>query len=357
MRKLLPNLGCFILFILFLPLIIIVAGPLLVLAALRGRQPAGPITLDTVRYGPTGRVGAFLLGLAIWLLIWGSLAWLAIANGLSAPTMAALSSNLLPAETPVAPVATSTPLPPTPTSLLLTPSLTETPTPIPAPISGPTDTATPAATATPTATPTELVNEVPATDTPTASPTTPSTSTPTPPETIEAVDTATPAPPPVEPPPDLSAAEQETILATVKDGNSLLRKAVAEASEENLQNLTARWQGDALPVARNFAINLYESYAKPFEVEFEYLTFPFINSDRNQRGEIVVISRERWSYNGPTTTQEETFEFIYSLSQIDGRWMITDYIYRNLRLPTRTRTPAEASPTQTSTPTSTSPEQ
>ena len=71
----LADFGRLVLLILLLPLILILIGPLLILAAIRGHQPLGPITLDTARYKPVARTGAFILGLLLWLLVWGGLAW------------------------------------------------------------------------------------------------------------------------------------------------------------------------------------------------------------------------------------------------------------------------------------------
>ncbi len=314
MRTTLGNFGCFILFILFLPLFAIVIGPLLILAALRGYQPLGPITMDTVRYGPAGRVGAFMLGLALWLLIWASLIWLALANVLPGPTVANIFPlNLIPPTSepvamPTPPASTFTPVATfTPTSLPATATPTERPT-LPAP--------TP--TATPTATPTELFNETLATNTPTS----------TPELGLPVAKTRTPTP--IPPPATLTAADRQAIIATVQEGNLLLRNAIALANEENIQELDTVWYGRALEKAERFATELYDRYAKPFQVELDYITPPTIDKQRNELNEIVVVSREKWSYKGRTQTNQEAFEFIYALNQIDGRWVITRYTYRNL---------------------------
>ncbi len=52
---------------LLLPVILILMGPLLVVAALRGRQRIGPITLDAAR-SSARRTGALVVGLLLWLL-------------------------------------------------------------------------------------------------------------------------------------------------------------------------------------------------------------------------------------------------------------------------------------------------
>ncbi len=320
MRTILARFGCFVLFILFLPLFAIFIGPLLVLAAFRGHQPLGPITLDTVRYGPAGRVGALILGLAIWILVWGSLVWLAIASNLPAPTVVNLPPQATTTAMP-APIVTPTPPSPTftplaadrPTLLPTTTTPTESPTVPPA-----TDTTTP------TATPTELFNEILATNTPTT----------TPELQVERAKTLVPT----TPPPTLTLADRQAAIAAVEEGNSLLHQAINLANEENIQKLGTVWHGTALSDAQEFAADLYDRYARPFKAQLEYISPPAIG-EPNLLGETVVFSQEKWSYGGPTKTKQEAFEFIYTLNQKDGRWLITDYTYRNLPLPTPTTTP------------------
>ena len=92
------NLGCLVVAILLLPIFLIIIGPLLVLAAVRGRQSVGPIMLNSSQYGAAGRIGALMLGLGLWLLIWGGLVWV-IVNGLlpsSTPTVAVATPTLAP---------------------------------------------------------------------------------------------------------------------------------------------------------------------------------------------------------------------------------------------------------------------
>jgi hypothetical protein len=337
MRFILGRLGCLILLILFLPLFAIFIGPLLVLAAFRGYQPLGPIKLDTVRYGPAGRVGAFLLGLAVWVLVWSSLVWLAIASSVPLPTVAQ-DSPTVPASAGPSPTAIPGPISsPTPTLTLTPPTVrprpTATLTPVP-PTATPTEpTITPSATATamPTATPIESFNEPTATHT--------STTTPTPP--AEPLETFTPTVVPA----TLTIIDRQQAIITVEEGNVLLREAIALANEENLQRLEIMWRGEALEVAQNFATELYDRYAKPFNVQFEYITRPTL-SEPDAAGDIEVISRERWFYGGPTQTDQEAFEFIYTLSRENDAWVITDYHFLNLPLPTPTTIPISTATAQ-----------
>ncbi len=321
-----------IIIILFLPVVLVFLGPALVLAALRGRQWMGPITLDSSQYGVVGRVGMFLLGLAIWLLVWSGLLWLSLEA--IVPTQ--LNVSLPPAPTiftkqvnetatataaPLAPAATSTPTtqPLTRTATLPPPAKTSTATPV---LPATTATATLQPTSTPTAT--ELFNETLATNTPDTSATEPPTATPS---SGEAADTVTPSATITQT--VLSPAVRQAVLATVGEANGLLRDALAEASEENLKNLGSLWQGKTLDSIGEFAVDMNSRYSRPFNVDFEYVTPPAI-SDRSVPGQVVVFTREKWSYGGPSTTNEEAFEFIYTLIPQGDHWVISRYTYRNI---------------------------
>lgn len=314
-----------ILLLLLLPVILILIGPLLVIAALRGHQPFGPLVLDTSRYRGAGRLWALLLGLLFWGLVWGGLAWIGI-NALSFPLVAgspaAEPSGLTPpaaaAQTPVAPptpTETPEPLPPAPSPTPLPPTPEFTPTPRPTP--------TLAATFTPTVPP------------PPPSPTVaPATALPQPSPTGTAGPETTPLPVAT-----LTVLERQAVIKAVEEGNLLLREAITLANEQNLKQMEQVWRSLALKVAQNFATRIYQSYAKPIRVQFEYLKLPAV--DGNAAGEgIIVTSREKWTYGGPTkTAREEAFEFIYTLNREDGRWVITRYTYRNLPVPTATASP------------------
>ncbi len=133
------------------------------------------------------------------------------------------------------------------------------------------------------------------------------------------------------------------MVAAVEEGNVLLREAIVQADEENLQNLETIWRGRALAAARDFAREHYDRYAQPFSVTYEYIAPPAFRG-LNPGNEVAVGSREVWSYGGPTRIdRQEAFEFTYTLSPVEAdRWVITSYTYRNLPLPTPTRTPTPA---------------
>jgi hypothetical protein len=137
----------FYLAVIILPLAVLFIGPLLTLAALRGRQRIGPITLEPGRRGMAGRIGALLLGLVAWLVVWGGLAAIL---AWAVPTMGGrisasiLQVNVTPTQPPAVTTLTATPAPPaTPQPLaspiptlpqteeVPTPSLSVTPSPIP----------------------------------------------------------------------------------------------------------------------------------------------------------------------------------------------------------------------------------
>ena len=331
------NLGRLILLILLLPLFIILIGPLLVLAALRGRQPMGPITLDTVRYGLAGRLGGFILGLATWMLIWSGLAWLVLnsfsstsiiaeTRPASSPTLAqsndtATPTSLPPTFTPTTSPTATIPTTPAPVITLtltaifdLTPPTTPTIMPSPTLSITLTLTATPTATATFAPTPTQEITATEIIVIPSVT---------SGPPIVDLVETVRPTPLP-----PLSPEDQQAIFMTLQDGNNLLRTATMMADEANLQNLEQMWRNQALDNATQFATKNYNLYSQPFEVAFEYITPPQI-SERSSSDQVIVNSQERWTYSG-NTTREEAFEFIYTLSRKADSWVITNYTYRNL---------------------------
>lgn len=304
----LSDLGRLIILILLLPVLLILIGPMLVLAVFRGRQPLGPILFDTTHYRAAAKVITFILGIALWGGVWGGLVWLsgqAIAPVLpvvSPPdTPAAVTILMTNTPTPVLPAATATPVPsPSP------PPVADTATPIPVTVLPPS--------ATPPGTPTSAA----------------ASSTPTP--TPTPVSTATSAPsqiPTVSPQSTLTYQERQHVEDVVKEANRLLQAAITEANDETLANLETVWQGLALNVAQAFAANIYEKYAKPVQVQFSYVRQPAVDAQSTYE-EALVTSREKWTYGRTTNAEEETFEFVYTLTRADGAWVISRYTYRNL---------------------------
>jgi hypothetical protein len=330
--------------------------------------------LNSAQYGPAGRIGALMLGLGLWLLIWGGLVWV-ILNGLlprSTPTVAVATPTLatpLAVEQPAAasdssadqaenlftPTPTAVPLPTnTPTVLVIidptaTPALDAT-----LPITNALPTDTPSVTGTAVSTNTAIL-----TDTIALTSTVAATGASAPVETSEptVILIATPATGTVQPTlaatdgqtVTLSLADTQAVLDVVEDGNALLREAISLANEENITNLEQVWQGRALEKAEEFATDVYDRYAKPFDVEFKYLQVPAIG--RSTPDEVTVVSQEIWTYGGATDINQEAFEFTYVVSRQDDVWVITYYSYLNVPAPgtaaTSTLTPTPP-PTLTS---------
>jgi hypothetical protein len=316
--------------VILFPLTVLLIGPLLVLAALRGVQRVGPIVFEPERSGAGGRILALLLGLTLWLVVWGGLALLV--------------GPLMPAPAPAGEVAVA----PTPTRM---PRPTFTPSPAPLPTFTPEPPATPtpaplAVTASPTpvlATSTPLpppatATPVPATSTPTPLP--PPTPTPTRPPTATPVAT-------------LAPAQAAQAIAVVEKANDLLRAAVVEPSIGNLAALETAWRGDALKDAQAFAQDLSRRYLRPLEVTFVYLSPPSAR-EGILPDTAVVTSTETWTYSGPRSARSESFEFTYTMAPQDSSWIIIAYSYRNVPggavMPSPTLTPETITSTVVITP-------
>ncbi len=277
--------------ILLLPLIIIILGPLLVLAAIRGQQYFGPITLNSIRYNFAGRIGVFLLGVVVWLLVWGGLAWLAVdafTPAANPPDIAAL--------TPAAP-----------------PTATGAP---PATAAPPTEPAT--ATANPTPTPTLAIKLTAA---PKSSPV-PTVITGTPAVTLTAVAL------PVTATTTVTSTNRQAALAAVGEANILLKQAISQSGQKNLDNLGQLWQADALVAVQKFVAHVTGRFTEPPQVTLEYLNPPAISAE--SAGQVVIVASERWTYGGDAQQKRENFEFTYTVVPTRTTWVISQYSYRRL---------------------------
>ncbi len=343
--------------VILFPLSLILIGPLLVLAGLRGVQRVGPIVFEPDRGGVGGRILALLLGLTLWLVIWGGLALL-VGPALSSLAPAGEVAGV----TAVAPAPTKTPRPtftsnpatvatPAPESPTGTPQPPAASTPAPLPLA--TDTPAPApATATPL--------PPPATDTPAPAP---ATSTPMPlpsPTLVPPTATSSPTRPPTAipaptftPVATLAPDQVAQAIAVVEKANDLLRAAVVEPSIGNMAALETAWRGDALKDAQAFAQDLSRRYARPLEVTFVYLTPPSAR-EGILPDTTMVTSTEVWTYTGSLSTRSESFEFTYTLSPQDSSWIIIAYSYRNVSgaatMPSPTPTPEAITSTTVITP-------
>ncbi len=332
-----------IVLILFLPVIIIFVGPLLVLAVVRGRQRMGPITLDSARYNFAGKAGMAMLGIAIWLLVWSGLAWLAIAATSPAPTLVqappvspAVTTNPsvtaapLAATNPLTTINPSTTVDPAATKPIVEPSFTLTPSPTVMQTAN-TSTPTPALSI-PTATLGPIIPVATTASTPTPTPLFTGTA-----EAATALPTLSSAESTPAAPITLSVSRRQAALAAIDQANVLLQNAITLANEENLENLSIVWQDRALVGMRIFAARLSERYTQPFNVQFEYIAPPAIIA-QNSPDQVVIASREKWSYGWLSNVDQDVFEYTYTLDQENGVWFITKYSFRNLSLSTPTAT-------------------
>jgi hypothetical protein len=124
--------------------------------------------------------------------------------------------------------------------------------------------------------------------------------------------------------------------------------------------LETLWRGKALIKAQAFAQDFNQRYLRPLEVTCVYLAPP-----RAVKGDLpdtaYVISAEAWTYSGPKSTQDESFEFTYSLRREGEGWVIIDYAYGYTGIsspsseeaePTTTPAPATVTEPTITTPTS-----
>jgi hypothetical protein len=331
--------------VILFPLSLLLIGPLLVLAALRGVQRVGPIVFEPERSGVGGRILAFLLGLTLWLVVWGGLVLL----------IGPIMPSLTPTEEAAGVTAATTPAP------TRTPRPTFTPSPAPVSTSSAqstlgtaepaaaTSTPKPPATATPLPPATDTPAPAPATSTPLPSPTpVPPTATPIPtrPPTVTPAPTMTPVA-------TLAPAQAAQAIAVVEKANDLLRAAVVEPTIGNMAALETAWRGDALKDAQAFAQDLSRRYVRPLAVTYVYLTPPSAR-EGILPDTAVVTSVETWTYAGSRSARSESFEFTYTLSPQDSSWIIIAYSYRNVpggvAMPPPTPTPEPITSTMVITP-------
>jgi len=136
----------------------------------------------------------------------------------------------------------------------------------------------------------------------------------------------------------LTPANRRAALAAVDEANQLLRDAIAQATDANVENLGKIWQGKALDVIERFAIRLNDRYARPLDVSFEYVLPPEIG-DESRADEVIVSTREKWAYGSSAKATQEILEFDYTLSLQNDGWVITRYTYRNVTPRSATATP------------------
>jgi hypothetical protein len=296
--------------VVILPLTLLFIGPLLMLAAVRGIQRVGPIILNPSQAGTSGRIRALLLGMFLWLVVWGGLAITLSRVGppaIGGVSSSALETGVAPTLPPVFPTATPTPVPTVTLQAIAAPTLTR---PEKSELS-------PVASLSPTPSP------IPPTPTPISPTATTQPASPT--LTPLATATFTPSPTPIA---TLSPEQASEAITAVEAANELLRAAVIQPSIGNLAGLEALWRGEALVKAQAFAQDLSRRYLRPLDVTFVYLLPPVVHVGTSP-DTAIVISTEAWTYTGPHASRRESFEFTYTLSRQDEGWVIINYAYRN----------------------------
>ncbi len=289
--------------IVLLPLLLLLVGPLLVLAAIFGRLSLFNIQLNPGKHFSGGRAWAFVVGLLLWATIWPGLAWLLTGGQL--PLMTA-------ARQPAAAVPVAAPATPTPR-----PSFTPTPAP---------DDAAEAVVL-PTAT------LVVATDTPLLPPSATFTPLPLPTATLRPT-----SPPPtatatrVLPPSTLSSEEEAEALQSIIHANNLLVAVMVKPDGQNTSALSLRWRGAALAKVQTFAQDVNQKYNAPLTIRYSTIGVPQISVNA-QTGRLQVSSREFWTFESPSATREALVDYQYTLQNINGRRLVVEYDFEVVPLP------------------------
>jgi len=290
--RLIVDLLRLLLLIILLPLILLVVGPLLVIAALAGRISLGALQLKPGRYYRSGRIWAFGLGIIIWGLVWGGIAWVwpeFIPRLSSTVTTPAIVQAVLP-------TATHTPLPATSTATI--------------------QPATP--TSSPSATPTNIPPTLlPPTATPTATRVVPPAS-PTPTSQL----------------PSSGAPQPDDPGQTLAEANELLIQYLQTPDPDSQTLLETFWAAEALSEVQTFAGKINLKYQKPLTITYTLIGEPVVTPINNDT--VVVHSRELWVYQDARGKKESLSDYDYTLQTQDGRWVIIGYQFRVLPLLTTT---------------------
>jgi len=375
--------------LLVIPPGLLLIGPLLLVTACRGTQHFGPLVLDVRRSGWRGRLTSGLIGITLWVAVWGGLVWLLwpVATSLNSHYYASegLSGmvTLLPrfgsnesaqriAATPFLMLASATAspmvLPATPIASAIL-AHTAPPSPVESGISAAVPTFVPSITLAPTVranavltstmesslakgatmTPTRpsAATFTPApSPTPTVTPTEPPTPTPTMTSTetptLTATPTMIPSPTPSHTPtPSPSPTASPTVTATptadqarqaiaaVERANEALRLALELPTQERLDVLSEYWKDRSFPNVRTFVFSIIKLVGRPVRrVSYVYLIPPLATYDRSN-GMAYVDAIEIWTYEGSAVTYTERFAFHYALARREAGWVIVDYTYRN----------------------------
>jgi hypothetical protein len=311
----------FLLLLLILPFALLILGPLLVIAALFGEVVLGWLHISPNRSGNTGRALALGLGLLLWALTWGGLAWLGLGG--PTPTAPTLTENepsptVSVAATALSEVAFSTPDPsPRLTAL---PTSTATSAPVTATAVSPADTETPPATATPSPTTTTEPLPAPPTPTPTAS----ATNTPPPP-------TATPN---IAADSTVSSAQASGVLDALTAANALFIEAVENPGPAQQAALAELWQDQALIRIEEFTARTLDRYDSPLTVTYRFAEPPTLRETGG--GTVSLQALEYWRFTDPNGERESLTNYTYIFTpapETPEEWVITFYTFEVLTQP------------------------
>ena len=346
-----------LLLLLLLPLLLLVVGPFLVIAAILGQISLGSLQLRPGKYHRSGRFWALILGLLLWILLWGGIVWLWTTGFLTTILQPSPAEQLARGSI----VHTSTPPPistlalaqgsidsagsPTKTDTVsamptITPAVS-TATPSPQPTDTPQSTTLLPATALPTTalpttpqppTPTPLpptpLPPTPQPSTPTPLPPTPLPPTPTPlPTTPLSTETATSSSP-AGSLPTLTSVEQEAVLQALSQANNSLVLFLQDPSEANQAELETSWTESATPAVHAFARRTRIKYRFPLSVTYRLVEPPLITP--MDKASVRVQSREFWVFDDPDQQKVSLSDYDYILQTDGTSWRITNYQFQVL---------------------------
>ena len=280
-----------LLLVLVLPVLLLLAGPLLVIAAIRGRASLGQFRLRPSKYEPTGRIWALLMGLLVWLLVWGGIGWLWVSGLLPVPELAL--NTLLKREAAPLAAATSVPLTPSPTVTV-----------------GNTATLPPTATS---ATPVDVTPP-----------------TPTSPPTDSTGGTAIFTPSTVLRPTQ-AAVQQGDFVHRLDEANRSLIQYLQDPQSVGEETLADFWADDALVEARLFAADIALKYQPPLSITYQTLDSATVTPLSPIT--TTVASREVWTYTAPNRTRSSLGDYVYTFAAREQGWVIVSYEFTILPSP------------------------
>jgi hypothetical protein len=311
--NLLGDLFRLLLLVVLLPLFIFFSGPLLVAAAiLKKLSVFGLLQLEPGRRHRWGRLGAFIIGMVVWALVWTGAAWLWLDNrstifALAGVAQTPVAQTGLPSATPTMVLDSSDPLDPTPTATLVVATSTPTPSPTPTPIILPSATPTPSPPPSPTAT-----------HPPTVAPTpTPISPTPTPTLVVPLV--------------TLAPTDEPQVLEVLVEANNLFIRAAEAPLPDNLAALEMVWQAEALEKIQAFVGRINRKYQPPLQVSYRTIGKPEVSLEANTSN-LSVQARELWIFEDAVGKKESLNDYTYTLQEQDNRWVIVAYDFEVLPL-------------------------